>query len=392
MRVALLSVLDSQAEPRRVPAPFRLLAGARIVERQLDIALAAGCETIACLANTVGREVIDLQHRAEAAGARFIALREPRKLSGMVSAQDELLVLSSGVLPEEDAILRHLAKPGVLVFPEDPAVERGYERIDAHFAWAGALLVRGNAVEQLAQLPADVDTPSALLRIALQSGVRTHPLETRLIEEHIWLRDPTAEELAERERSWVSGHADVAPFTAPGLAIAERMGARLAQDTLGGKLPRFLALGAAASGLIALSLGLTGWILPGFGMAALAVLLFAMEEVVRRVSNAGQVRPSVPALVQALTILIDPLLVVLIALASPEDTYWLRLFVPAVLFGLLHLGERLSAAKWRKSYADRVMLTLLLVPAVLFGVAQPVAAVLSLAVLVTLFLTSDPKD
>ncbi|MEX0341624.1 MAG: hypothetical protein AB3N06_03470 [Erythrobacter sp.] len=392
MRVALLSVLDSQAEPRRVPAPFRLLAGARLVERQLDIALAAGCETIACLANTVGREVIDLQHRAEAAGARFIALREPRKLSGMVSAQDELLVLSSGVLPEEDAILRHLAKPGVLVFPEDPAVERGYERIDAHFAWAGALLVRGNAVEQLAQLPADVDTPSALLRIALQSGVRTHPLETRLLEEHIWLRDPTAGELAERERSWVSGHADVAPFTAPGLAIAERMGARLAQDTLGGKLPRFLALGSAASGLIALSLGLTGWILPGFGMAALAVLLFAMEEVVRRVSNAGQVRPSVPALVQALTILIDPLLVVLIALASPEDTYWLRLFVPAVLFGLLHLGERLSAAKWRKSYADRVMLTLLLVPAVLFGVAQPVVAVLSLAVLVTLFLTSDPKD
>lgn len=392
MRVALLSVLDSQAEPRRVPAPFRLLAGARLVERQLDIALAAGCETITCLANTVGREVIELQHRAEAAGARFIALREPRKLSGMVSAQDELLVLSSGVLPEEDAILRHLAKPGVLVFPEDPAVERGYERIDAHFAWAGALLVRGNAVEQLAQLPADVDTPSALLRIALQSGVRTHPLETRLLEEHIWLRDPTAGELAERERSWVSGHADVAPFTAPGLAIAERMGARLAQDTLGGKLPRFLALGSAASGLIALSLGLTGWILPGFGMAALAVLLFAMEEVVRRVSNAGQVRPSVPALVQALTILIDPLLVVLIALASPEDTYWLRLFVPAVLFGLLHLGERLSAAKWRKSYADRVMLTLLLVPAVLFGVAQPVVAVLSLAVLVTLFLTSDPKD
>ena len=68
MRVALLSVLDSQADPRRVPAPFRMLAGARLVDRQLDIALAAGCETIACLANTVGREVIDLQHRAEAAG------------------------------------------------------------------------------------------------------------------------------------------------------------------------------------------------------------------------------------------------------------------------------------------------------------------------------------
>ena len=75
MRVALLSVLDGQSEPRKTGAPFRMLAGARLVERQLDIALAAGCEVIACLADTVGREVIELQHRAEAGGARFIALQ-----------------------------------------------------------------------------------------------------------------------------------------------------------------------------------------------------------------------------------------------------------------------------------------------------------------------------
>ena len=78
MRVALLSVLDNQSRPRTLPAPFRVVAGARLVERQLDIALAAGCETITCLALTVGREVIELQHRAEAAGARFIVIREPR--------------------------------------------------------------------------------------------------------------------------------------------------------------------------------------------------------------------------------------------------------------------------------------------------------------------------
>lgn len=392
MRAALLSVLDSQADPRNLPAPYRLIAGARLVERQLDIALAAGCETIACLASTVGREVIDLQHRAEAAGARFIALREPRKLSGLVSAQDELLVLAPGVLPDEDAVLKHLAKPCVLVFPDDPAVARGYERIDAHFAWSGALLVRGTAVEQLAQLPGDVDTPSALLRIALQSGTKTHPLETRLLDETLWLRDPSREELAARERSWVAGHADVAPFSAPGLAIAERMGARLAQDTMGGNLPRILALSAAIAGVGGLSLALAGWTLPGFGLAALGALLFAMEEVVRRVSSAGQVRPRIPALVQAIAILFDPLLLVLVALASPAETSWLRLFVPAVLLGLLHLGERISAAKWRRTYADRIALIALLIPGVFFGVAQPVAAVLALAVLITLFLTAEPRD
>ena len=392
MRAALLSVLDGQADPRKVPGPFRMLAGARIVERQLDIALAAGCETIACLANAVGREVIDLQHRAEAAGARFIAIREPRKLSGLITASDELLVLAPGLLPDEDVILRYLSKPCVLVFPEDPAIKRGYERIDAQFAWAGALLVRGNAVERLAQLPGDVDAPSAILRIALQGGVRTHPLEIRLLEDNAWLRDPSPDELSARERSWVSGHADVATFAAPGLAIAERMGVRLAQDTPGGNLPRILALGSALAGMVGLSLAIAGWLLPGFGFAALAALLFAMEEVVRRVSNAGQVRPRIPLLVQAIAILLDPLLVILIALASPEDAGWLRLFVPAILFGLLHLGERLSVRRWSRSYADRVLLTLLLVPAVFFGVVQPTAAVLSVAVLITLFLTSEPRD
>ncbi|MBX7481199.1 hypothetical protein [Qipengyuania qiaonensis] len=392
MRAALLSVLDGQADPRKVPGPFRMLAGARIVERQLDIALAAGCEIVACLANTVGREVIDLQYRAEAAGARFIAIREPRKLSGLVTATDELLVLAPGVLPDEEPVLRYLGKPCVLVFPEDPAIQRGYERIDAQFAWAGALLVKGNAVEHLAQLPGDVDAPSALLRIALQAGVRTHPLETRLLEDHAWLRDPSPEELAARERSWVSGHADVASFAAPGLAIAERMGVRLAQDTLGGNLPKILALASVLAGAIGLSLAIAGWLLPGFGFAALATLLFAMEEVVRRVSNAGQVRPRVPLLVQAMTILLDPLLVVLLAMASPEDTGWLRLFVPAVLFGLLHLGEKIGTKRWKRSYADRVLLSVLLVPAVFFGVAQPVVAVLSAAVLITLFLTSEPRN
>jgi hypothetical protein len=231
-----------------------------------------------------------------------------------------------------------------------------------------------------------------LLRIALQSGVRTHPLETRLLDELSWLRDPTPEELATRERNWVAGHADVAPFSAPGLAIAERMGARLAQDTMGGTLPRALALGSAVAALVALTAAMTGWAVPGFGFAALAALLFAMEGVVRRVASAGQLRPRVPMLVQALTVLLDPLYLILIARASAEDTGWLRLFVPAVLFGLLHLGERLSMRRWRRSYADRVILTLVLLPAVVLGITLPVVAVLALAVLVTLFLTLEPRD
>lgn len=392
MRIALLSVQHSPIDQRTVPAPFRTLAGARLVERQLDIALAAGCDTITCLATTVGREVMDLQHRAEAAGARFIALRDPHKLSGLVAAQDELLVFAAGVLPDEDVILRHLSKPCVLVFPEEPAIQRGYERIDANFAWSGALLARGTAVEQLAQLPGDVDVPSALLRIALQGGTRTQPLEIRLLEEHVWLNDPAPDELAARERSWVAGHADVASYTAPGIAVAERIGVRLARDALAGNLPRILGLSAALAALLALAFSMSGFSLAGFACAALAAIGLAMEGVVRRVAHAGRLRPRTPRLVQGLATLLDPLLIVLIALAAPETEGWLSLFVPVILFAILHLGMRIAAHRWQRTYADRVALTLLLVPAVAFGIILPVSAALALAAIMSLFLTSLPRD
>ena len=199
-------------------------------------------------------------------------------------------------------------------------------------------------------------------------------------------------ELTARERSWVAGHADLAPFTAPGLAIAERVGARLAQDSFGGQLPRILAFGAAIAATLALALAVAGWIVPGFGLATLAALFTAMEAVVRRVAHAGQLRPPVPWLIQALVVLLDPLLVILIASASPEDVEWLRLFVPVVLIGLLHLGERLAVQRWRRSYADRVLLTVILVPAAVLGVTLPVVAALGLATLVSLFLTPELRQ
>lgn len=369
-----------------------MLAGARLIERQLDVALAAGCETIVCLATHVGREIIDLQHRAEVAGARFIALKEPQKLSGIVSATDELLVFSAGLLPEEEQVLKHLAKPAVLTFPADTAVTRGYERIDANFAWAGAMMAHGSSVESLAQMPPDVDVPSALLRISLQAGLRTHPLEVRLLDENIWLREPTAEELAEREKHWIGANADLTPFSAPGLAIAERLAARIARDTIHNRLPQVVGLTAALFAALASMTATWSWSVASFGFATLTAALVAMEKVVRRIATAGQVRPRTPLVARILQLVIDPLLLFLIALASPEDTGWLRVFVPAMLLGVLHLGERLSISKWRRSYADRALLALLFVPAAFLGLVQPIAAVLAFGLLITLFITSEPRS
>lgn len=392
MRVALLSTLDDAVTPAPVRAAYRNFAGARIIDRQIDLALAAGCETIACLVEGIGREVAEAQRRAEQSGVRFVAMQNPRALSGLVTAADELFVLAPGVLPSDAAVLRNIARPAVLAFPAEDAVPRGYERIDPEFAWSGALLAPGSVVERLAELPPDSDVVASLLRLSLQSGVKVLPLEKRLIEDGQWHIDPSIEDLVDREERWIKTHSSPAPFTAPGLAVAERVGARLARDTLGKKGARLPALGAVLSGIGALALAALGMPVPALAFGTVMAVLGAAGETVERIARAGQFGARRSALAKALDWSTDPVLAILIAAASPEDTGWLRLFVPAVLFGLLRLGARLRDDNWGETYRDRIAVSALLVPCAFLGITQPVTAIMALLVLISLFLVPHRGD
>ncbi|TMM49977.1 hypothetical protein [Qipengyuania marisflavi] len=392
MRIALISTHDTGENAGALRPAYMRFGGARIVERQLDLALATGCKTIACLASTVGREVIELQHRSENAGAKFVALRDPLALAGLVTAADDLMVIAPGLLPDEAVVLRHAGKPAVLAFHADAAVPLGYERIDADLAWAGVLFVRGAAVERLAELPPDSDIPSALLRIALQSGVRPVVLDHSLLDEGAWHLNATQAQLEEREARWIRSHSELAPFTAPGLAVSERMGARIAHDVLGKPSARVPWIGAAVAGIVALGLAILEMPAIGLGFAALGTIFASMGEVIERIGQGGKADGQRTMLARVVDGLLDPILVILIALASPEAEGWLRLFVPAVLFGLLHLGRRWARARWRRTYADRVTLAIMLAPAAFFGLVQPVAAVLALAVLISLFFAPPASE
>ena len=389
MRIALLSTLDTTTEskPGQIRPPFVQFAGASVVERQLDLALAMDCKAVACLSDSVGREVIALQHRAERAGIRFITLRDNRLLSGLVTAADEIIVFANAVLPDNAAAMRHAAKPAVLVFPADVAVPLGYERISAEFAWAGVLIASGGIVERLSDLPPDADVPSSLLRIALQSGVRPMPLERRLLDEGEWHLSANAEALADREARFIRTHAAPTPFSAPGIAVAERMGIRVAQDILdrnGTPLPWIMAAVAAIAALI-----LAMFDMPEIGIALAMFMATAvvMGQVIERIGQAGEMQPKRSPLARVTETLVDPVLIVLITLSSPQETGWLRLFVPLILFGLLRLATRIAPQKWRASFRDRIILSLLLIPVSYFGLAQEVAG--GIAVLVLALLLRD---
>ena len=106
MRIALLSTLDRNPRTGTVRPAFANFAGAMVVERQLDLALMLGCERAVCLVDAVEREVVELQHRAESAGMKFRAIRQPSMLAGMVTADDELLVIVPGLLPDDEGVKR----------------------------------------------------------------------------------------------------------------------------------------------------------------------------------------------------------------------------------------------------------------------------------------------
>ena len=389
MRIALLSTLDTTTEskPGQIRPPFAQFAGASVVERQLDLALAMGCKAVACLSDSVGREVISLQHRAERAGIRFVTLRDNRLLSGLVTAGDEIVLFANAVMPDNAAVLHYAAKPAVLVFPADVAVPLGYERISAEFAWAGVLIAPGGIVERLNDLPLDADVPSSLLRIALQSGLRPLPLERRLLDEGDWHLAASSDALVDREARFIRAQAAPLPFTAPGIAVAQRMGVRVAQDVLdrnGTPLPWIVASVAA---IAALTLALFGMPEIGIALAMLMATAVVMGQVIERVGQAGEVQPQRSVLARVTEALIDPVLIVLITLSSPPETGWLRLFIPLILVGMLRLAARISPKRWQASFRDRIILALLLMPVAYFGLAQEVAA--AIAGLVLIFLLRD---
>lgn len=396
MRIAILTALADDPDHKGRKRAFRVFAGRSILSHQLDCATDLGCESVVCLVGGLGQDVIACQHRAEAAGVRFQAIEDLRRLSGLVKADDEVFVIADGLLPDTDEAIRLLAeRPGVLTFSADPALGLGFERLDSERAWAGMLRTRGQSVERLSDLPSDAEAASALLRIALQSGVRQIPLDPALLANGDWLLRADSAMLRAREKRWIFGRVSPASFAAPGLATAERIGSRLGRDIVGTRLERVPLFAAVGAGVLAALLAAFGKPLLALSLGAVMAVLLPIAGVIQRLGRVSRNRKKRFGVDTTLRASADLLLVALVSLAIPiEGPAWLRLFVPAVLFGLLRLGEQLthepaaqeSSASWRALYSDRIVLLALLLPAAFFGVAQLACAVLSLLVLGSLFL------
>lgn len=383
MRIALLSYSNRAGDDPDLPLGALALAGRSLAERQLDLAIGLGCMRVICLADGLDAELIELQHRAEKHGGKFHVISGARPLAGLVGSADELVVIADGLLPAATEAREILEiGPGVLVLPVESGVSAGFERIDLNHAWAGVLAMPGRLVEHLTELPADCDTISSLLRIALQGRVVERALPPAVLAEGRWAILKSREQLDELEPDWFRRHAEKVSIFAPGRAAA-RLAVRIFGSSflsrgwkpqLMGWLGMALAgLGVAASAFDQLPAALLicglGWLICEAASSLTSIMRAGLE---------GDMRSGKTEILADW--LIDGCLVAILifALVGPAQE---RVFAPLILIGLSRLAGRAIAASWAESFQDRSLLVLILIISGVAGVLLPAIELLSLVYL-----------
>ncbi len=386
MLVALLSSIEpSRGHPEGQRA-FLDVAGQSVIMRQARLALALGCERVVCIAQGLPPGLIAVQHMVEREGMRFHAIAGPRALAGLVSVADEILVCGDGVVPDSEILREHLGeRPGLLALPAEPAVERGFERIDRDRAWAGVLRTSAGDVERLGDLPPDIDALSALMRVAVQRGRRIVDLpEAVLTGGRVAMVDgpEAAHQVAVRA---VSDALPVASWAGPFAALADKAMRAGAPELLGRPAAvNALRFGVALLAAIALAAAWQGVAAAALAVLAAAAMVLRASEGLGRVADAGKGWWSRHGRMASLVVL-DLLLVTIVLAITPRSAWPRALFHLVIVLGLLRLCT-LFGPRWLGDLAqDRTLLLAVLATGAAFGVLAATfqaVAVLVLAALI----------
>jgi hypothetical protein len=270
MRIALISALKrTETGELRAELP---LAGRSILAWQVDLLAALGAERVICLCHAVEGEVLSLQHKVEASGATFHALTGFVGLAALVRAEDDLLILGDGLLPDQllaqDLVKTDAAwRRAVICLPADHTMvassPNDFERIDAARHWAGLLVMRGAPVQHLATFPDDADAVSLLLRLALQARTPCHDLGPAQLEPGALVLADSAAVVATHQRDMMARAVRPRDLRTPMIALADAL--------VGALAPRGLRHGTLVAGSLALVLALGGVVAAAFGAAGIGL-------------------------------------------------------------------------------------------------------------------------
>jgi hypothetical protein len=368
-------MLDSIAGAGAHLRAFLRIGGLSVARQQVALALELGCERIVCLAPGPSAELADLQQWVETRGAQFQLIRQARALVGLVSAVDEVIVLADGLFASTAAAKVFLEEgQAVSVQPIEQGLAAGFERIDLNHAFGGVMRLPGRLVERLAELPADCDATSALLRIALQAGMRQKPIpqpdQTRLF----WTLVRSEQEAHALEPLWIRQRTrgEGAPSLAGGVALlaVRGFGPALLHAGSGAKV---MLAAAVVLALLAFGAGWFGIAALGLGFAAIGWIVLEAAGMIARIESEQEVPLKRFDVRAVYGWLLDVLIVFLATWGSdPARAQPLAegLFPAFMLVALLRILPRLLSDRWTGWFNDRSLLALILAGFVLAGVAN----------------------
>ena len=389
MRVALLSAVEftDQGTLRA----FLTIGGRSVIAWQVDLAVSLGCERIICLATGPRPELIELQKEVEGRGLQFRMVRGPLQLVGLMSADNEIVVIEDGLVMDV-ALASEIAgsSRSIAALPGDEGVSAGFERIDADRAWAGLLVARGNIVERLADMPADADAVSLLLRLALQSGTQVVLLDRQRMASGELILASDEASIAKREVALLDQAVTRSSWTAPAYAISSRFARWLAPRALkkGPIIAKALAVVTAGAGIACSVVDYT-WV--SLILAAVAIFSWqvgnALSDMDSRMRGAAR---SVKKIIITKA-LVDIVLIVILVLPASLPMLAGQIFLPLISIGLARLAERDAGKVLSGLASDRVLLALVLAPAASIGRLDEMLALVSLSFLAAALFVRRPS-
>ncbi|EJL32427.1 hypothetical protein PMI02_01482 [Novosphingobium sp. AP12] len=340
------------------------------------------------MARGTSPELIALQHDAENAGLQFTIATGPGQLAGLVTATDELVVISEGLFadPSQAVALLEGRAPVVLVQPVEGALVAGFERIDINRASAGLMRIPGELVERLHELPADCDVLSALTRIALQIGIAMREVPAAARAGSGWRMIRSEAEAYALEDEWLRSRFGEGTCGSPGRAVA-RFGVLSFGSSLlhAGNASNVVSIAVLVSIAIAAGLGWFGLVWGGFVFVAVAWLLVEASRLLRAAEREalGQPAPAIPR-ADALVWLVDAAFAAMILLDTPRfpgEPVLAWLCTPAILMMTLVLLPRVTGGRAVGWAGDRALLGAVLAVASGFGQVLLVVRLLSVVLL-----------
>ena len=397
MRIGLIATLRACEDG--LPRAGLVLAGRSVLAWQAGVLARLGVERVLCLTDGAGAEVLAVQQRLEADGIAFHALNGFAALPALVRAEDDLVILADGLVPDAETLAAVLAegealRRAVIAIPADHplalAHPEDFERIDAARHWGGVLVMRGAPVQHLADVPPDADAIAVLLRLALQAGTPCRDWPATDLAPDRWLLAESAAVVTAAGQALIARAAGAQTEEGPVALLAARLVRALA--------PKGLAQGGVVAGSAALVLLLAGVMAAAFGPAAAGLGLAGLGAFAAQLALAYgalasglEGRSSDHRGAGLLSSVVDALAAAALWFALAPWPEWIPLAaLGPVTIGLARVAAASGPPPFLRALAERATILTALGLAALFGALPEVLACAALGLVSALLLHRRP--